>query len=361
LIVRARVNGETVERRLILDGESAEVDLGARPEWIVANSGAHGFYRVSYSPDLLAPIVAEAEELLSPSERYALIDDTWASVLAGELAAFDFVDLVSGFAYEPDVAVWRIIIDGLRMIDRIVDGHARDALKKRVALLTTSALDIVGYEPADGEDPLTRELRGVLLGAAAKLGGDGGALSLARELTELVGDDAAAVEPNLAAAAVSIVAAHGGAAERDEFVRRYRDATTPQGEIRYLMALTELPGPEEFASMLEMTLGEVRSQTAPLMLSLSLANRDRGTDAWYFMQDNWDELTGRFPSNLQVRMMTGLRAVTAPHIADDAEAFLAEHELPQGRLLLQQYLEKLRVNVALGEREADRLPAALLR
>ncbi len=71
------------EVRLLLDGESAEASLPAA-EWptLVANFGAHGFYRTRYAPDLLAGLLADLGAM-TPLERYVLVDDAWASVLAG--------------------------------------------------------------------------------------------------------------------------------------------------------------------------------------------------------------------------------------------------------------------------------------
>jgi hypothetical protein len=70
-------------------------------------------------------------------------------------------------------------------------------------------------------------------------------------------------------------------------------------------------------------------------------------------------MNAAYPSNSIVRMLSGIRALSRSEQADAIEAFFAEHEVPQGRLMLAQHLEKLRVNVALRERESERLGAAL--
>ena len=41
-------------------------------------------------------------------------------------------------------------------------------------------------------------------------------------------------------------------------------------------------------------------------------------------------------------------------------AFFDSHEVPQGELTLRQHLERLQVNVALREREAERFGTALV-
>jgi hypothetical protein len=81
--------------------------------------------------------------------------------------------------------------------------------------------------------------------------------------------------------------------------------------------------------------------------------------AWRFVRENWDSLVGRFPSNLVPRMVAGIRTFTAPELAADVEAFLSEHPIEQGTLAVEQYIDRMHVSVALREREAERLAAAL--
>jgi hypothetical protein len=61
------------------------------------NAGGHGFYRVSYAPELLASLRGRVGDL-APIERALLVEDTWASVLAGTASATSLLELASGFA-----------------------------------------------------------------------------------------------------------------------------------------------------------------------------------------------------------------------------------------------------------------------
>ena len=77
------------------------------------------------------------------------------------------------------------------------------------------------------------------------------------------------------------------------------------------------------------------------------------------MQERWEEMNDRFPSNSIVRMLHGIRSISDPALAAAVEGFVAEHPVPQGKQTLAQHLERMRVTVALQAREADRLTAAL--
>ena len=100
---------------------------------------------------------------------------------------------------------------------------------------------------------------------------------------------------------------------------------------------------------------EVRSQNAPYVLARAMTNRDNGPLAWAFVRDNWDAVNERFPSNSIVRMLSGIRSLSVPEVADDVFAFFERHEVPQGDRQLAQHLERLQVNVALRARSTDEL------
>ena len=113
---------------------------------------------------------------------------------------------------------------------------------------------------------------------------------------------------------------------------------------------------------LDMSLsGEVRTQDAPYLLAVCMRNREQGYLAWQFVKDNWDKINEVFPSNSIVRMLSGITSLSKGDQADDVIAFFEDHEVPQGQLTLQQTLEKLRVNVALRERESERFAESLVR
>ena len=344
-----------VEHRVLLDSTRTEIDLGFEPDWIVGNAGAGGFYRVHYQPADFGALVSQASELLTPAERFALVDDTWASVLATQVRTGDFLELARGLCFEIDLGVWRGLAGGLGTFHRLLPADLRPRLGRKVSPLAGAALDIVGYEPAPDEDPLTRELRGLLITVMGNLVEDRAVRSRCHTLVDTYLEDPAAVEPELAAAAVSVVANEGERRYFDLFLERYRNATTPQEEVRFLFALARFPQAELFDRVLEMCLSEVRTQNAPYVLRTCLQHRDLGTRAWDFVERHWDELMKRFPSNSIPRMVGGAAYLSAPETAARVEAFLGSHPVPQGELQVAQTLEKLKVELGLRSRIATEL------
>ncbi|MEL7155656.1 MAG: hypothetical protein AAFN30_03550, partial [Actinomycetota bacterium] len=66
-----------------------------------------------------------------------------------------------------------------------------------------------------------------------------------------------------------------------------------------------------------------------------------------------------FPTSSIPRMLSGLPTLDRPEQEAAVAAFLAEHEVPSGAKTVEQLQEKQRIQVALRQREADRLAAFL--
>jgi puromycin-sensitive aminopeptidase len=347
----ATVDGEVHDTSVLLDGRELEIDLPAAASWVVANADGDGFYRVRTSPELRDALVeAAAAGHLNDIERYGLVDDTWASVLAGSTEVEAFVQMAEGLAGETDAPVWRRLLGGLTEIDRVLEPADRPTFQARVGALLSPALERLGWEPRESERDLDRELRALLVGAAVTLAGDADATARCRALFgRLRGGDQ--VEANLAGAVLRAVAAVATPADLDELESGFRGGATPQEEQRYLFAMAEVRDPVLFDRVLRLaTSTEVRTQNAPYLLASCLANRDNGPRAWATVRDAWDELIDRFPSNSIARMLAGVRSVWDPAVAADVAAFLDAHPLPQGVQTIAQHRERMQVSVRLAER-----------
>jgi nucleotide-binding universal stress UspA family protein len=347
------LGGDETSVLVTAEGAGVEVPPGAT---VVVNAGAGSFVRVRYAPELLERLVARLAEV-SPMERYTLVDDLWASVAAGDANASDFVVFAEAFRDEDDLAVWQVLLQGLALCDRFVEGETRERFRAFVRGLVAPALDRLGWDAGEGDTDIQRTLRGALLQGLGVLGADPNAAAMAREYEaeSRAGKD---IDPALAAAAVNLVAVTGDADDYERYVERSLHADTPQEELRYQMALPQFRDPalldRTFAAVLD---GTIRSQDAPFVVAYSLVNRDLGHRAWEFLKANWDDLTARFPATLWVRMADGARFLSEPGDPEDAAAFFEGHPIPQSAKSLQQILERQRVMAALRERAEPDLAA----
>jgi puromycin-sensitive aminopeptidase len=351
-------NGERTEA-VLLDGESTTVTLEAPAAPVVVNAGGHGFFRVSYGDELRSRLAGPALAALDTLERYNLVDDAWNAVVAGRLDAAEFLEFVEGFGAERELAVWQAIVLGLRGLGRLLDDDAYPALQRRIHALVGPALADLG-EPADGESDLTRKLRGLLTGAFVVLGDDVATLERCRALYDRAQAEPTAVDPELVAAATTALAAKGGESEYARFVAAFREAATPQDQLRHLYALAEFDDEALIDRTCHLAMSpDVKTQNAPFLLRMCIANRRHGAASWTFVRRHWDEANTRFPSNTIVRMVDSVKLLNRPEQVADVQAFFAEHPIEQAAKTLEQILERQRVNAALRARESTALTDAL--
>lgn len=354
--LRTRAGEVTV---LEVDGESASLDIPT-DDIESFNHMGHGFYRVKLPPSRLTDLGSRGVDELEPVERFGLVDDAWSLTLAGETELSDFIALLDGYRSESDISVWQRIIGALGFIDHVADDDDRGALGDRIADLISEARAKLGEDPVAGEPPRAAQLRGSFLGAAGTLTRDQSevrldAVARARQVLEQSSPDA-----ELLSAAVKVVAANGTDDDFASFRRRFEDADNPQEEIRYLYALPLFPAAAQSDELITMALdGSIRSQNAPFVLAQALMHRDHGPAAWKRIQESWDDIHERFPSNTIVRMLTGVRWLTDPDTAEAVAAFFVDHPLPQGQKQLDQHLERLVVNARFRQSVSASLSGAL--
>ena len=351
LMVRQVAGGQERLDRVLIEGEGAELELLDRDAVVVANAGSASFVRVWYDDELRSRVARTMTDVLSPIERYALVDDAWAAVVAGRAPVASFLELVAGSSDETDLRVWQAVLTGLGWFDRFVDGEPRERLRAFVRDLLRPAVERLGWEPGSDEGDLTRALRGQLVQSLAILGADPEALAHCRAL-ELEGDG----DPQLLQAAVEAVAAEGTADDLDRFWQRYREASTPQEEERYLFATSRFPGDTELDRILEASLtDEVRTQDAPYLLARATTNRTHGWRAWRFIAERWEAMQGRFASSNIIGLVSGVRYLTDPDAVREVDEFFRSHDIPQNHLMLLQTLERMRVAAKLRERATPEL------
>src|SRR5262249_44307565 len=144
--IRASVRGRPVERKTLLGPDGAVLDLGVAPDWVVANAGGHGFYRVGYDRALRDRLTASLSAI-QPIERFDLLSDLFALARAGRLAATDFLDLTARFSDETDRNVWSVMTGAFGYLNRAIDDEARPGLAALVRDRLGSVVGRLGWSP----------------------------------------------------------------------------------------------------------------------------------------------------------------------------------------------------------------------
>jgi len=356
IFLRAGTKTGVIEKTILLADGQQSVELGDPVEWAVVNAGGHGFYRVRYGADLFDSLKHGLQVRLSAVERFSLVNDTWASTLAGLTSLIDYLSLIDLLSDENDVNVWTTVIGSGHHLERILDDPQCATLAKCLRTLLGPAVARFGWTPRQGESDLESQLRGDLINALGTLGDDKGCQERARELFALYEKSPDIVERNLIPALIAIVAHTGTAADYDKFYGRFKKAETPQEETRFLFALANFRLPELIDRTLDLTInGEVRTQNSPYLMRGILLNKPARVKAWVFMKAHWEEMLRQYPDNAIPRMCEGIVGLATAELEADVRDFFARHPVKQGTKQMEQHLERLHVAVTCRERWRDLL------
>jgi puromycin-sensitive aminopeptidase len=325
----------------------------------LVNAGGSGYYRVAY-PSAILTRLSSALGVLAPLERYNLVSDTWAAVLSGDGELGDFLHLAESLvaAGEDDPSVWSVVAGAVWLTDRVVPTADRMVLTQAVRHLFTPLFERLTFDPRPDDGERTPALRASVIRTLGIVGDDPSVR--AEAAARFARSDATPLDPDIAAAVLDVVADGGGTEEYGVFLARHLKPANPQEENRYLYALASFTDSELAAETFDFALSEVRTQNAPFLIQLLLANRVTGVETWPRLRDAWDTITARFPSNIVPRMLDGVRGLCSPpSLADEVTGFLETHPLVAGGRLVEQALERLAVNVDFGRREGPGLAATL--
>jgi puromycin-sensitive aminopeptidase len=353
-----RTLGGTAEAEpLLLDGSTDAPDVAGTD--LLANAGGSGYYRVAYPSATLERLAAALDDL-APLERYNLVSDTWAVVLSGHGSLADFLRLADSLVArgEDDPSVWSVVTGSIGLIDRVIPGTDRPLLLRAVRHLYGPLLERLSFDPRPADGERTPALRSSVIRTLGVIGCDASVRDGAN--LRFANSDTTALDPDTAAAILDVVANQGGGEEYETMLGRYRKPANPQEENRYLYALASFTDSELASQTFDVAFTEVRTQNAPFVIQMLLANRVVGAEIWPRLRDDWDEVIHRFPSNIVPRMLDGIRGLCSPpSLAADVTEFLKNHPLVAGGRTVEQTLERLAVNVAFGQREGPGLKATL--
>ena len=318
VLLRPAAGGAT--ERLMLGSDS-----GAVPPGTIVNAGGWGVYRVAYED---GPGPAARLALLDPLERSNLMADTWALVLAGRTGLERFLALAAALGQEDEPGIYSIVTGALGLCDRVVTDDDRPALERAVqALLGQRAADL-GWEPVAGEGERVPTLRSLLLAGLGTIGADPQIRTEAARRFDRSGTEP--IDPDLEGAVLQSVAAQLRPGDYEAMLERYRKPSTPQEELRYLMALAAFPDVDLALRTFELARTEVRTQNGPYLVASLLGNRVAGAAVWARIEEEWDSLLERFPVNSHSRMLDGARALCGdPAVAERRRAILGRSPAAQ--------------------------------
>ena len=158
-------------------------------------------------------------------------------------------------------------------------------------------------------------------------------------------------------AALTVFAHGADEAGYERLWAAYRGARTPIEEARFLRAVAGVSAVDLATATLDRVIdGSIRSQDSALVFARLLSS-SAGPAVWRRAAERWDALLAAVPGVTRSRIVEGISALSQPEVADEVEAFLTEHPLPEAAHSVRQNLERLDANVRLRARQTPAVTA----
>lgn len=349
-------DGSVHEKRVLLNGSEKTVYVGDNVDYVVANAGGSGFYRVTYAADLAVKLVADPMKNLSLVERFNLVNDSWYAVKSGASTSLEHLALVKKFASETEYPVWNILVGSLKQLHGIADGASRLHIAGLVAALVGPTAQRLGWLAKPSDSIADKQVRELVLRALGTTGGDDSCLESARQVFGKWKADRSSVDAETLSAAVSVLAFAGGTSEYDEFSAFAFGSGTPQEKDRFLAALATFRDKE----LLERTLakvrsGEVRTGDAAGVIGRLMDNKLSAAITWQFLKEEFEALAARFPEPDMINVCRTVSRLDEPELEDEVREFLTSRKFTAGNMAIAQSLEEFGVNINLRQREQTQL------
>lgn len=360
LQLRGEIDGKPFQLRQVFDQPELSLQLDGTPDWVIANAGGHGYYRVSYSSELAAGLQKVLPNL-ADLERFCLVDDAWAFVDNGQQGVDDYLRFVESFSSEPEAWVWQSILEALGNVHHhLVADEFLPRFGQLVSWLIKERLEVLGWEPRSGESDRTRLLRGMLWKARSVLVEDSGTIGDLDQLYQQWLAKPTSVDPDMAQAAISSAATHGNLDRFGQMMSAYQSTTDPQDQMRFLRAITLFDQTETIDAILSaVDSGEIRNQDSSWVIAGLFGGRNKGPYAWKQVRSNWEKLLEKMPPVTIRRMVDGLPNLSGPQVSHEVLSFLKNTPIPSSEKAASQAQERLRANIALRESQTERLESFL--
>lgn len=342
-----------VDLSVLLDRPRLEVPLDGRPDWLMPNSGASGYYRWQLPEEMLLDLAWTAERRMDPVERAAFLGNAGGLLDAALLDGGDYLQILEAFAEDSEPQVIEAVLGGL---DRVQLAFVPDDLLPIFRRYLRSTLGPVlerhGVEPRPAENETISLLRPRLI---AWLGWarDEEVVRFARSRAERYLEDPGSVDPGIAGTVLRIAARHGDEALFETIRKRYETAGNPADRQDLLRSLGSFEVPElrrrALGYALEGPLHATEIFTIPLAQRHTADDRDR---ILRWAMDHFDDLAERVPQPVLDYLPQAASGCSLARLRTAEEFFAEDSRSTEG---LAKNLAKVRSQVrdcvVLRERE----------
>jgi tricorn protease interacting factor F2/3 len=350
--VTLRVDGR--EQRLLMKQAEHTIELPLGSTEVVVNTGRAGYYRVRYE-GALGTALHNRIERLEEADRWGIVQDTYASLLAGTLSPQGYLELVQRLKGDESTLVTEEIVTELSALLPMIEGLEK--YRKTFQEMAKAQLDKFGMFARPGESHSVKSIRERLALLRAFVDRD-----FARELDARFGEYNT-LEPEARTAVIVAHALVGGEKEYQEVENLFLNSVSEGESWRCSLALASFrQGP-----LFERALGLLFKQETglgralPLLSNaLSLGTRtEEGREVlWKWMHANLDAVaTATQGSAIFSMVMQAWVSRGGLRRPDAMREYVNSRTLPGGESGKAKGLELLKVYERLLGKFRDGAPA----
>jgi aminopeptidase N len=345
----------------LLSKREASFTLPGCSNWVLANAGATGYYRVGYEPGAVRALAADAESKLSPAERISVQSDVWASVRVGREPVGDYLAFAQGLQADRNRAVQEDVLGRLDFIQRyLVSDNDRDSYRAWLRQYLTPAMKELGWEPKPGESDEQRTLRARLFNALGYDARDPEALAEARKIADKALADPSSVDHELATGAFSLAALNGDAAFYDKVMAALKNTKSPEEYYIYFFTLPQFGDTKLLQRTLEFSISpDVRSQDALQLVTGVLDNPAGEKLAWDFVRQHWPELEKAGGPFASAQIVNATSVFCDAEMRDQVTEFFSAHKVAAAERTYKQSIERINNCVDLKSQQEPQLESWL--
>jgi aminopeptidase N len=329
--------------------------------WVLANAGATGYYRVGYQPDAVRALAHDAETKLSPAERISLQNDIWASVRVGREPVGDYLAFAQGLQNDRTRAVLEDVLGRIDYIGQYLPNDSdRDSFRAWLRQFLTPIMKEVGWESKPNESDEQRTLRSRVLTALGQDARDPDALAEARTIADKALADPASVDHQLAGSALGVAAIKADADFYDKVMAALKNPKSPEEYYAYFFTLPQFTDPKLLQRTLDFAISpDVRSQDALQLVTGVLGNQDGEKLAWDFIRQHWSEIEKAGGPFASARVVGATSGFCDAGMRDQVTEFYSAHKIAAAERTYRQAIERINNCIDLKSQQEPQLASWL--
>mmetsp|Transcript_12940 Transcript_12940/g.31532 ORF Transcript_12940/g.31532 Transcript_12940/m.31532 type:complete len:784 (+) Transcript_12940:201-2552(+) len=333
------------------------IPLPSNEGWVKLNAGQDVVCRVKLTSKMIERLgVGIKSKSLPPSDRAALLTDSYALVKAGKMEPEALIKLLANYTDEDSYIVWCGIADILGGLDTVMSDDENMSKNFNIFAreIVLGLYSKVGWEAKATDGHLGVLLRGMMIGMLSVFCHDDSAV--AAEASRRFGmfqqnhADMDSLPSDMRSSVFKIVLKNGGAREYHE-VKAYFDQATDNAERKHVLGSLGHTGDQKLKeSTLDWTIsGEIKLQDFFYpMGAVRSSSREGRNIAWDFLKNNLKAIKamiGNASSSLMDAVIVSCAGgFCSVEKAIEIEEFFTTNPMPKSSRKIQQTIENMRAN-----------------